>query len=106
MAIRIDLPELGDGQFVEIRDPKFLAWGVQKEITAAIMDSKDASTQLDVAEKVTIALVKGGNVINEDGLAFSFPLNATSVREVPSLVIEKVSAKFAELKAQGTDRKN
>jgi hypothetical protein len=102
--IRIDFPELGEGQFVEIKDPKFLPWGLQKEITGIIMDKKEASAQLDIAEKVTVALVKSGNILNEDGVPFTFPLTASMIPNVPAIVIEKVSQKFAELKSP--NRKN
>jgi hypothetical protein len=106
MAIRIDLSELGEGQFIEMKDPKFLSWGVQKEITATVMDKKEASAQLDIAEKITIALVKTGNVFNEDGMPINFPLTAESIKDVPAAIIEKVSTKFAEFKGQNPDRKN
>jgi hypothetical protein len=104
MAIRIELTELGEGQYVEMKDPKFLSWGLQKEITGIVMDNKNASAQLDIAEKVTVALVTAGNLLNEDGVPFTFPLTTSMIPNVPALVIERVSAKFAEMK--GTDRKN
>lgn len=106
---RIDLPELGADQYVQIKDPKFLSWGVQKSITALVSDDKELKeigSQLGIAEKIAVALIKEGNVLNEDGVPFVFPLNNETVLEIPSCIIEKVALKFAELKGATDDRKN
>lgn len=105
MAIRIDLPELGDGQYVDIRDPKFMTWGVQKRIAAAYK-SNDIEANLTVAELVTLGLIKGGYVLTEDGTPFVFPITEENIKDIPAIVIEKAAEKFAELKSGGTDRKN
>jgi hypothetical protein len=63
--MKIELTELGEGQFVEIKNPKVLSWGQQKKITTAMKDDSLAS-QLDVAEVLTITLVKGGYVLDEN----------------------------------------
>lgn len=109
MAIRVDIPELGADQFVEIKDPKFLPWGVQKEITAMVSgkgSDVETSAQLDVAERIAMAIIKGGNVVDEDNVPFTFPLTEESVKLIPSVVIERVTTKFAELKGQKVDTKN
>ncbi len=107
MAIRVELPELGENQFVEIRDPRYLPWGVQKEITTLLSsDANDMDAHMNVAEYVAISLVKNGNVLNEDGVPFVFPLTVDNVKEVPGVVVEKVAEKFAELKGAKADRKN
>ena len=107
MAIRINLPEMGEGQYIELKDPKFLSWGVQKEITSLVVGEEGkTSAQLDVAEKIAIALIKTGFVLDEDGNQVAFPLTAETVMNCPSPVIEAATTKFAELKGVGTDRKN
>lgn len=106
MAIKINLPDMGEGQYIELKDPKFLSWGVQKEITALAIEEANTSAQLDVAEKIAIALIKTGFVLNEDGNQVVFPLTAETVKECPSPVIEAATTKFAELKKVGADRKN
>jgi hypothetical protein len=96
--MRLEFKELGEGYFVEIKDPKKLKWKEQKAITAAFVD-ETLSSQLTVAERVAIALIKSGYMLDEDTNApIQFPLNEESVGEVPSIVIEKVSAAFAESK--------
>lgn len=56
MAIRVDIEALGEGEFVEIRDPKFLSWGLQKQITTIILEDINTAAQLDVAE-VTVFML-------------------------------------------------
>ena len=106
MAIRVDVPALGEDQFVEIKDPKFLAWGLQKQITTIVIDHATSASQLDVAEIVAVELIKNGNIVDEDGNLLVFPLTAETVKACPSAVIEAVTIKFSELKNLKVDRKN
>jgi hypothetical protein len=106
MAIRVDIAELGENQYVEIRDPKFLSWGLQKQITSIVMSDAKTDAQLDVAEMVAVAIIKNGNVLDEDGDPVVFPLTEETVKNCPSVVIEVVTAKFTELKNMKVDRKN
>lgn len=106
MAIRVDINELGENQYVEIRDPKFLSWGLQKQITNIVMGEANTGAQLDVAEMVAVAIIKSGNILDENGDPIVFPLTEETVKECPSVVIEVVTAKFTELKNLKVDRKN
>lgn len=103
--IRIDLPQLGEGQYVEMRDPKFLDWGTQKKITSA-MANPTVDAQIGVAEQVALNLIKSGHVLNEDDVPFDFPLNEETVLKVPAIAIEAVTNKYIELKSVKVDRKN
>lgn len=103
--IRIEIEALGAGQYVEIRDPKFLPWGVQRDLASSLKgDSMDS--QMEFAEKLAVKLIKGGNVLNEDGATVVFPLTSETVIDVPAVVIEAVGAKFAELRKKGADLPN
>ncbi|GEM_PF-6522994 len=106
MAIRVDIEALGDGQFVEIKEPKFLSWGLQKQITTIVLSDVSSSSQLDVAEMVAIAIIKSGNIEDEDGALLVFPLTEETVKTCPSVVIEAVTLKFSELKSAAVSRKN
>jgi len=75
MAIRVDIEALGDGQFVEIKEPKFLSWGLQKQITTIVLSDVSSSSQLDVAEMVAIAIIKSGNIEDEDGALLVLPID-------------------------------
>jgi len=106
MTIRVDVTALGEDQFVEIMDPKFLAWGLQKQITSIVIENATSTSQLDVAEIVAIALIKSGNVLNQNGDPVVFPLTNDSIKDCPSAVIEAVTVKFSEIKNTKVDRKN
>ena len=97
---------MGEGQYVEMRDPKFLSWGVQKSITALVMDDAKTSAQLDVAERIAIAMIKTGFVLGEDDVQVVFPLTVETIKDCPAAVIEAVTLKFSEMKKVETDRKN
>lgn len=101
--VRIDFPELGEGQFVEIRDPKYLKWKEQKEI-AKIFKDGDTGAELDASEKLVLSILKNGYILDEDNKPIQFPLDENSVQDLPSIVVEKVIQKFAELK--GGPQKN
>lgn len=102
-TIKIDLEnELGVGQYVEIRDPKFLPWGVQKQLQTSLKDNS-VEAQVDFAEKLAVALVKNGNVFDEDGNAIQFPLNTDSITKLPAVVVEAVALKFGEIRGKGPD---
>jgi hypothetical protein len=101
--MKIELTELGEGQFVEIKNPKVLSWGQQKKITSAMKDESMAS-QLDVAEVLTLSLVKGGYVLDENNQPVAFPLTTESIEVLPALVIEKVAGAFAEARAEATSK--
>lgn len=105
-TIRIDLTEqLGEGQYVEIRNPKLLPWGVQRELTSALKDNSLESQTL-FAEKLAVRLIKSGYVLNEDGQPISFPLTDESVQFVPGVVVEAVASEFAKIRSKGADLPN
>lgn len=97
--MRIELTELGEGQFVEIKNPKVLSWGQQKKITSAMKD-ESMESQLGVAEILVITLVKNGYVLDEENKPVTFPLTAENVDLLPALVIEKVAAAFASTRSE------
>lgn len=102
--MRIDLSErLGEGQFVEIRDPNKLTWGQQKSIASALSDDS-LSGQLETAERIAIALIKGGYVLDADDKPVTFPLTEQNVGDVPGAVIEEVASAFAEAKKANTPK--
>jgi hypothetical protein len=101
--MRIELAELGEGQFVEIKNPKVLSWGQQKKITGAMKDDSIAS-QLDLAETLTLTLVKGGYVLDEDNAPIAFPLTAEGIESLPAVVIEKVAGAFADARTEATSK--
>jgi len=100
--IRVNIEALGADQFVEISDPKFLSWGLQKQITTIVLADVNTAAQLDVAEMVAIAIIKSGNIADEEGALLVFPLTEETVKTCPSVVIEAVTSKFSELKTAGT----
>lgn len=106
MAIRVDIDVLGENQYVEIKDPKFLSWGLQKQITTIVIADTTTASQLDVAEMVAVAIIKSGHILDEDGNLLTFPLTEETVKNCPSAVIEAVTLKFSELKNVMIDRKN
>ena len=96
--VHIDLTEqLGDGQFVDIRDPRLLPWGVQKKLQSSLKD-QSMDSQIAFAESLTVELVKQANVSDEDGNPIQAPFTAESVANVPAAVIEAVALKFAEMR--------
>jgi hypothetical protein len=103
--MRIEFPELGDGYFVEIKDPNKLKWKEQKSLTQSFKE-ESLEASMEVAEKISIILIKSGHVCDEDNKPFTFPVTAESVGELPSQVIEEVAKKFAELKKVVSTEKN
>lgn len=101
--VRIHFPQLGEGQYIEMRDPKHLKWKEQKEISRLFKED-DTDSQLTATEKLALMLIKGGYILDEENRPVHFPLNEHTVQELPAMVIEEVVQKFAELK--GGDRKN
>lgn len=101
--VRIDLPQLGEGQYVEIRDPKYLKWKEEKEITKLFKEN-DMEAQLTATEKLALLLINGGYILDENNKPFQFPLDENSIQDLPGIVIETVVEKFAELK--GASQKN
>lgn len=101
--MRIDFPQLGNGQFVEILDPKKMSWRAQKELTAAMKDESIAA-QLEVAELIAVALIKKGYVLDAHDEPVTFPLTEESLVRVPAIVIEEVAKKFAEVRSEATSK--
>lgn len=101
--MKIEFLELHEGAHVEIKHPKLLSWKEQKSITTAYKED-DVSAQLDVAERLAIALIKKGYILDGDDKPVQFPLNADNVGDVPAIIIEAVTKKFAELKAESTGK--
>lgn len=95
---RIDLTrELGENQFVNIRDPKHLTWKAQKAVAAAAKD-QSLTSNLGVAEAVALALLVNGNILDDTGAPVVFPVTADTIDNIPAVVVERVAEKFAELK--------
>lgn len=101
--IKLEFADLGDGQYVEIKDPKRLKWGEQKSIVSAFKD-ESVSAQLDVAERIAIALVKNGYLLDDENRPIAFPLTAETVGNVPAVVIEVVSKAFADAKKEASGK--
>lgn len=101
--MRLEFPELGEGFFVEIKNPKLLKWKEQKSIAVAYKDDS-MSSQFDVAERVAVALIKTGYVLNDEGKQVTFPLDLETVGDLPSTIIEEVAKKFGELKQAQTPK--
>lgn len=95
--IRIDLTNLGENQYVEIRDPKFLSWGKQRELTQSLKDDSTES-RMAFAEKLAVVLIRSGFVLDEDGNTIQFPLTDETVGNIPSLVVEAVGSTFADIR--------
>lgn len=95
--MRIDFPELHDGAFVEIKDPKKLTWKEQKNITKAFTN-ESMEAQMEVAERIALALIKSGYLLDDENRPVTFPLTDETVQNLPAMVVETVTTKFAELK--------
>ncbi|MED1202565.1 hypothetical protein [Heyndrickxia acidicola] len=96
--MRIDFNGLGEGQYVELKSFNRLKWAEQKAISEEIKEG-DVSSQLAVAEKIAIYLIKGGYLLDDDNKQIVFPLTEETVGEVPAEVIEAVVRDFSESKA-------
>ncbi|MCZ8512402.1 hypothetical protein O9H85_08140 [Paenibacillus filicis] len=112
-TIKIDLSEqLGEGQYVEIRNPKILPWGLQKELAKAqtkntIDNQIDFETSLEINEKIVVALIKNLNVNDFDGQPIELPITNDTIDRLPVEVIVAVVKKFSEIRTQGTvEKKN
>lgn len=101
--MKIEFSELHEGAHVELKHPKKLSWKEQKAITVAFKD-EDISSQLDVAERLAIALIKKGYILDADDKPVEFPLTEETVGNVPAVVIEEVTKKFAEIKSEATGK--
>ena len=95
--------ELGAGQYIEMRDPKKLSWGAQKDIVSAL-GAESSSSQMDVAEKLFLALAKDGYVLDTDDAPVKFPVSAEDVALVPSLVIEKIANEYVKYRESVTPK--
>lgn len=101
--IRIELTEqLGEGQYVEIRNPKTLPWGEQKKLQLSLKD-QSMESQVAFAEQLAISLAKNGNVADENGNPIQFPLTGESLNDVPGAVLDAIALKFADIKKQGAN---
>jgi hypothetical protein len=97
--MRIELDELGEGQWIEVKDPKRLPWGKQKQI-ATIVKEGDVATGLDATEILVMSLVKKGYVLDDDDKPIDFPLDVENISRVPSFIIEKISEIFSASKKE------
>jgi hypothetical protein len=68
------------------------------------MKDDSMASQLDVAEVLTLSLVKGGYVLDENNQPIVFPLAADSIEQLPAIVIEKVAGAFAEARNEVTSK--
>lgn len=102
--MRIDFPELGDGQYVVLRDPKrSLPWGVQRKI-GLLPKAKDDKGKEDVSEEgkfmlaeiLTMALVKEAVLLDPDGKPIPLPLTEKTIGDVASEVIAAVLGAFGD----------
>jgi hypothetical protein len=101
--IRIDFPELGEGQYVEMRNPRVLSYGSQRKL-ASLGDFEELQTRMAIAGALATVLIVGGNVLDMDGNAVVFPVTETTVDDLPGEVVAAVLTKYSELKS-GTDEK-
>lgn len=102
--IRVDLTqELGEGQYIEIRDAKQLPWGEQKKLVAAMKDQNDVNSRIDFAETLVISLIRNGNIFDENGNPISLPITKDTIDLVPAEVFEVVSAEFTKARTKGAD---
>lgn len=95
--------ELGAGQYIEMRDPKKLSWGAQKEIVSAL-SADSSSGQMDVAEKLFLALARDGYVLDTDDAPVKFPISPDAVSSIPSLVVEKVANEYVKYRESVTPK--
>jgi len=103
--MRIALDELGAGQFLEIRDPNRLSWGLQKKLSQVMStDEDDVSSKVESAEILAIALIKAGNVLDWDGNPIVFPLTSVTVADLPAEALVAVVKEFGKLR-EGNDPK-
>ncbi|UJF36629.1 hypothetical protein [Paenibacillus hexagrammi] len=103
--MRVDITVLGEGQFVEIRNPKLLPWGIQRDLTNSLKDNSTES-QMAFAEKLAVVLIRSGHVLDENGTPVQFPLTHETVSYVPSPVVEAVAVAFAEARKGSADLPN
>jgi hypothetical protein len=104
--MRIELSMLGEGQYVEMKDPHRLKWAEQKSMAAALKDgdTADVGNGLEFAEKIALWMVKGGYLLDDDNKPIVFPLTAETVGEVPAIVIEEVAKSFAEARKEAASK--
>lgn len=97
--MRIELHELGTDQYVEIHDPMApLPWKVQRKLGLLHRDKNGEPTdeaKLDMAEILTVALVKVGNVLDRDNKPIPFPLTNDTVGDVPGELVMAVLNAFS-----------
>lgn len=103
--MRIDFPELGEGQFVETKNLMAYKWKKQKAIASKTI-SDDISSQMNAAETLALDLIKGGYLLDEDDKPIQFPLTAETVGDVPAYVIQVVNIKFGEARKKLVTPKN
>lgn len=96
--MRIEFPELGPNQWVEIRDPKRMTWGEKKKIMEFGKDDSIHSS-LEVADQIVLALVKNGYITDENGNPIPFPLTKENLDQLPAVVAERVVQAFNEANA-------
>lgn len=102
-TIRIDLTEkLGEGQYVDIFDPKDLPWAEQKKLQSTMKDNSIES-QGEFAEYLAIILTTNGNVFDWKGNAMVFPMTKESIGNIPAIVIEEIVKKYVEVRSKGAD---
>jgi hypothetical protein len=93
--MRIEFPELGHNQWIEIRDPKWMTWGEKKKFLEQGKD-ETIESQLNMADHIVLALVKNGHITNEHGQPIPFPLTKESLDQLPAIVVERISEEFAK----------
>lgn len=97
--IKIDLSELGEGQYVEIKDPKIMPYGFQKQLQEKFKD-ESLEARLDGIEFMVLKLIKNGYVLDEDDNPIPFPITQESLLLLPMFVINTVVKKYGEIAKQ------
>ncbi|WP_407310514.1 hypothetical protein [Desulfosporosinus sp. SB140] len=103
--IKIDLSELGEGQYVEIKDPKIMPYGFQKQLQEKFKNDSIDSI-FGGTEFAVLKLIKNGYVLDEDDNPIPFPINAESLLLLPMLAINTVMLKYGEIAKQGANIPN
>jgi hypothetical protein len=101
--VRIDLPELGEGHFLLMRNPKSLPWGLSQKLAGLAQKAKegDESANMSLASVLCTALVKGGLIYDWDGQPINLAnLDEATVEKFPTEAVVAVINKWGELQAQ------
>lgn len=103
--MRIDFPELSKSEHVVIRNLKRMSWGRKREIMEQMKDDSMFS-QLNAAERITMMLITGGHILDENEMPINFPLNEQTVKDLPDCVVQRVVEEFSKYYGDNEVKKN